>query len=295
MKRKLLMLELLHSRAETDVRQLERERKGISGEKMVRELIDEKMMLEDVTLEIDGSVIQLDFIVIAAGRVTVLEVKHHSSDYVIRENIWYFNDGQQASNPFYQLERTRGLMEKYLRQRGFRVPVWGFIVWTNIASHVYGLKQDDPFMTPGKLVRYMSENLFRADLMLRDIIDRDRMRVSPFDKIELDTKKLASGLHCLKCFSLEVKRTRKTVLCTKCQYSASTSEVVKAHIIYYCLLYDRTNFQIKDIMTFTGELINLRTLQTCISQLVETGILCRIHRTEFQLLHMEELIRRIKD
>ncbi|ULG71197.1 nuclease-related domain-containing protein [Macrococcus brunensis] len=295
MKRKHLIMELLHRRAGIDVKSLERERKGVSGEKMVRELVDEKMVLEDVTLEIDGSIIQLDFVVIAEGRVTVLEVKHHSRDYVIRENSWYFNDGQKASNPFYQLERARGLMEKYLRQRGFRVPGWGFIVWTNSESHVFGLKQDDPFMTPGKLVRYMRENPFRANLELREMIERDRILVSPFDKIELDAAGLAPGLHCLKCFSLDVKRTRKTVLCTKCQFSVCTLEAVKAHLVFYCLLYDRESFQIKDIMTFTGGLISLRTMQTCIGQMVEAEILRRIHRTEFQLLHINELIREMKD
>ena len=57
------------------------------------------------------------------------------------------------------------------------------------------------------------------------------MSASPFKKVELEVTELVTLLHYLKYYSIKAKRTKKTVLCMKNQYSVCILKAIKAQLI----------------------------------------------------------------
>ncbi|TDM04425.1 nuclease-related domain-containing protein [Macrococcus carouselicus] len=285
MNRKLMELELLNARGGTvDMKQLDKERKGDVGEKQVQKMLEGYEVIRDILLEVGGSYLQLDFLVVCRDRMVILEVKHHQHDYEIIKGQWHFMDGKSCSSPVQQLERSKSLVNKWLKKRNIFIRIEGYIVWTNPNSQIYGLQKSDQVIRPGKLGTIINQfdshykNPYLKQLFLDgQIID------SPFYSPQNSSSESIRAMHCPYCFQTSLEGKRKRMYCTRCSQVIELKEIIHYQILFYCALNQTSTFRVFHIEQFIGNRISRRTLLTYFKNLLSDQKIIQTNCWTYQL------------
>src|SRR5699024_1035902 len=135
--------------------------RGHVGEQKFRKIIkqtlhNEHLLLYDLLLETDGSLFQIDFLIISNDTIYLYEIKNYSGDYYIRDNRWYtVRSKKEIRNPLRQLERCTYLLKQLLQKHPTQFKVESFIIFINKEFMLYEAPVHSQLIFPSQILRHM--------------------------------------------------------------------------------------------------------------------------------------------
>lgn len=262
-----ITLEIMNSR---DIefeqsKKLEKLRLGDAGEQRVREIIEQFVEVDaihDILFEVDGSYFQIDHLIISGNHLIIFDAKYYSTDVYIKNGEWYC-DELLIKNPLTSLTNTVNQhLKKLLYKNGIHLKIYGYMVWCNENTYIYGLEKKLPIIQMNRLEDCLKK-LSRHGVSMYTTADIFKLRsqYNPFLKHypeKLDS--LKKGLNCPKCFSLLGERSRKKYICRSCGESYNLEDIVFKNLQYYCLVKGDNEIDIYDFYKFIDKPISVRTL-----------------------------------
>src|SRR5699024_10203750 len=94
-------------------RELLRQIKRIEGEELIKQILDQELMLNyvhDIELDINNKV-KIDFLIVDDEKIMNLEIKHYKGDYYIIDNQLKNSYGNIFQTPFQQMKRAEFELE----------------------------------------------------------------------------------------------------------------------------------------------------------------------------------------
>lgn len=285
-----ITLEIMNSR---DIefeqsKKLEKLRLGDAGEQRVREIIEQFVEIDaihDILFEVDGNYFQIDHLIISGNHLIIFDAKYYSTDVYIKNGEWYC-DELLIKNPLTSLTNTVNQhLKKLLYKNGIHLKIYGYMVWCNENTYIYGLEKKLPIIQLYRLEDCLKK-LSRHGVSMYTTADIFKLRsqYNPFLKHypeKLDS--LKKGLNCPKCFSLLGERSRKKYICRSCGESYHLEDIVFKNLQYYCLVKGDKVFDNTKFHKFIGEVINKRTLEKYFTKWKQQNSIIYIKKLKYQL------------
>ncbi|WP_394877152.1 nuclease-related domain-containing protein [Mammaliicoccus lentus] len=128
-------LKALNGRLEQNetTRELFRQIKGIEGEELIKQILDQELKLNyvhDIELDINNKV-QIDFLIVDDEKIMNLEIKHYKGDYYIIDNQLKNSYGNIFQTPFQQMKRAEFELELMKSKLDIKRTVESYLIFTN--------------------------------------------------------------------------------------------------------------------------------------------------------------------
>lgn len=215
-------------------------RKGYEGE-VYFDLLAEKAgldqkfyILNDLLLKCDGTLFQIDSLMITQHSVIVLEIKNYEYDYYYKDDNFYSRKtNNDINNPLHQLDRIQTLLRKLLRKIGLTLHVEGYVVFINPNFFLYQAPLNDSIVYHSQLNRFIGEladkpaelnNVHRklADFLLKENITDHPIRDLPTYSYD----SLRKGVMSACCHTLSVEVSGRMMVCSQCNHKESVETAV---------------------------------------------------------------------
>src|SRR5699024_12247306 len=113
-------------------RELFRQIKGIEGEELIKQILDQELKLNyvhDIELDISNKV-QIDFLIVDDEKIINLEIKHYKGDYYIIDNHLKNSYGNIFQTPFQQMKRAEYELELMKSKLDIKRTVESYLIFT---------------------------------------------------------------------------------------------------------------------------------------------------------------------
>lgn len=197
--------------------------------------LDQKFyILNDLLLKCDGTLFQIDSLMITQHSVIVLEIKNYEYDYYFKvDNFYSRKTNHDVNNPLHQLDRIQTLLRKLLRKIGLTLHVEGYVIFINPNFFLYQAPLNDSIVYHSQLNRFIGEladkpselnNVHRklADFLLKENITDHPIRDLPTYSFNL----LRKDLMCACCHTLSVGVSGKMLVCSQCNHKESLETAI---------------------------------------------------------------------
>lgn len=296
------MLEALGRRMGLDVDavgRLDVLRKGFVGEVLFAGALGEGLrsgsgcvVLYDLLLRANGSVFQLDCVVIREGEVLLLEVKNYEGDYVFRdERFYHVGSGQVVKNPLNQLERSEFLLGKVLGRLGFDCSIRARVVFVHPGFMLFQAPLGLPVIYPsqvGRFVRSLNGRGARVSgerwklarrLFAHQIVEERLDRVPGYDFAGL-----RKGMCCLDCRGFLVMRGGswdRVLVCEGCGCLEGRESAVLRSVVEFDLLFPDDAITTRVIWKWCGGVLSMRVVRKILDRFLYPVGGGRYRRFEF--------------
>lgn len=201
--------------------------KGYEGEvefdKMVAQLDSEYLILNDLLLECQGSLFQIDSLLISLDTLYLFEVKNSEGDYVVKGSIWSSITGAEIKNPLNQLERSESLLRRLLQQFHSSLTINPYVVFVNPEFYLYQAPVNKSIIFPTQLKRLMRNldknkaNVNDKHMQLARKLLSEHRTLSPYTRLpHYSFEEMKKGILCGCCRSLETIYDGLRVVCVTC-------------------------------------------------------------------------------
>ncbi|MCM2535789.1 NERD domain-containing protein [Neobacillus pocheonensis] len=201
--------------------------KGFEGEVQF-DLLTEKLqgecfILNDLLLEINNTKFQIDTLIIYQETIYLFEVKNYKGDFCYEPDSFRTIYGKEIKNPLDQLKRSKSLLRQLIQNLGYNLPIEAYVVFINPEFTLYQAPQDQPFIFPTQLNRFMKKldmtpsKLNRKHKKLADQLVSLHISESPCTGLPTyEYKQLKKGLTCKVCHSFSMSVQGKKLVCDVC-------------------------------------------------------------------------------
>ncbi|KON85995.1 nuclease [Sporosarcina globispora] len=202
--------------------------KGYEGELtfdlLAESLKEEKLIINDLLLEVSNSYFQIDTLVISQGMIHLLEIKNYQGDcYLESDKLYAVNTGREYKNPVYQLKRSATLFRQLLQTLKQNYPVEPSVIFINPEFTLYQAPMDQPIILPTQVNRFLNDlNKSPSKLneghrkLAQNLISLHQTK-NPFTALpNFQYDQLLKGMYCETCKSMLVVIKKKSLVCGKC-------------------------------------------------------------------------------
>lgn len=227
----LLVMQSLYARMELADKERFRYltlKKGYEGElnfdSLVVDLQEERLIVNDILLEVNNSYFQIDSFIISQGVIHLLDIKNFEGDYYYDSGKFYsVTTGRELKNPIDQLKRSTALFRQFLHTHKLNYLVEPFVIFINPEFTLYQAPMDEPIIFPTQLNRFLRELNDtpstlndRHKILARKIMTSHQSR-NPFNILpEYQYDQLQKGIYCSKCTSFQLSLNQSYLVCEKC-------------------------------------------------------------------------------
>ena len=223
-------------------------KKGYEGE-VVFDSFTEKLqcdclILNDLLLKTNNTVIQIDSLIIFSETIYLFEVKNYEGDYYYESDRIYNKSQSEINNPLHQLSRSESLLRQLLHNLGFNPPIAASVVFINPEFTLYQTPLNKPFIFPTQINRYFKKlntipsNLNGESKMLADKLISLHIDHYPFIQLPAyDDDQLRKGITCLECDSFSISVEGQNCVCKECGYKEMVSTAVMRSVKEFILLF----------------------------------------------------------
>ncbi|VEF47214.1 NERD domain-containing protein [Bacillus freudenreichii] len=213
--------------------------KGHEGEESFAELLvgisNGYFILHDLLLEYNGSLFQIDALLMNQKKIYLFDVKNFEGDFYIDSNIWYAVNGKEIKDPVLQLTRCESLLRQLLQDNRLNLPIEARIIFINWGFTLYQAPLNLPIILPTQLNRLLKQlNMDHSQpdsrrKKLSEKLARDHIIESPFNQLpQYDYAQLKKGIVCIRCNSLLTSLiNHRYIVCSRC----STREKVEVSVM----------------------------------------------------------------
>nr|WP_301241860.1 nuclease-related domain-containing protein [Sporosarcina highlanderae] len=192
--------------------------------------------LHDVCLMHNGIYFQMDSILIMPDCIVIFEIKNLGGILTVKANPTQIIQDNNAvrkviQSPIIELERKKIFMDRWLKERGFIIPIKGMIglAYTNelFIEGETGTEISFTHELPIKLYNRSIEKELLSKQKISKIaneIKNAHHEYNPFPltkTMKIVAEEIMPGVICPSCNHMGMKWTRKKWHCTKCSYNAT--------------------------------------------------------------------------
>ncbi|MED3651652.1 nuclease-related domain-containing protein [Heyndrickxia sporothermodurans] len=222
--------------------------KGFIGEQRVDEwlknLSEDWLILDDLLLECNGTVFQIDKVLISNQKIYIFEVKNYEGDFYIEADNWYTLSGTEIKNPLLQLQRSESLFRKLLQELGYHYQIESYIIFINPDFQLYQAPRDLPIIFPTQLNRFLnklvtiSPKIKDKHIKLAKHLVSLHIHTSPYKRtINYNFDNLKKGIICTQCHSFIAEFHKNVLICDSCGYKEKVTSAVLRSIEEYLFLF----------------------------------------------------------
>lgn len=201
--------------------------KGYEGElefdRMVALLENEYLILNDLLLECQGSLFQIDSLLISADTLYPFEIKNYEGDYVVKGSIWSSITGAEIKSPLNQLERSESLLRRLLQQYRSPLTVKPLVVFVNPEFTLYHAAVHESIILPTQLKRLIRDlstkhtKITNNQMQLAKRILAEHKTESFYTRFpSYSFEEMKKGILCGRCRSLDTIFDGLRLRCTTC-------------------------------------------------------------------------------
>ncbi|MBD8069095.1 nuclease-related domain-containing protein [Bacillus sp. PS06] len=233
------------SKAESNYQILE---KGYRGEREFDNLMvdfsENLLVLNDLLLEYNGTLFQIDSLMISSNSIYLFEVKNFEGDYLIENDTWYSPSKSEIKNPLLQLQRTESLIRRLLKELRCHIPIETYLFFVNPEFQLYQTPQNAPIVFPSQHKRFIKKNTSKQ-VTLKDSHSKLAQQLlslniieSPYSRLpEFDFDTLDKGISCTSCQSLDTFLVKTKLICKHCGCKEDYSSAVLRSVDEFKLLF----------------------------------------------------------
>lgn len=278
----LKLLKYLDSRmtlSSTDHKQLYALKKGYEGELMfekvwLKQLQGECLIINDLLLEYNGTVFQIDSLLIIPKKIYLFDVKNFEGDYYIDNNIWRKKiDGKEIKDPLLQLNRCESLFRRLLQELKYNFVIESCLIFINPQFMLYSAPLDIPAIFPAQLNYFirnlpigptklnMTHHRLAEELLSLQLDDSKYMRLPDYQY-----NQLMKGIPCHVCNGfMSASSVRNQLICYQCGRVESIDSAVMRSVEELKLLFHDRKITTRGIYEWCGEVISKKSIWRILS------------------------------
>lgn len=233
----------------TDKQYYQHQVKGYEGEVAFDSLIDSKLtqciILNDLVLKINGTIFQIDSLVVTSQKIYVYEVKNYEGEYQYKKNQFRIcHSNSEILDPAVQVQRATVLLKQIMKQMRCDMECEPYVVFINTKCMVYMPEPtkhilfrsllDQHVKSVNEQCRKLNERHydFAKALYGKHIVSR------PFtDFPDYSYESLKKGIYCQKCQKFIDKLSGRMCICPSCGHRESAYDNARRHVKEYRLLF----------------------------------------------------------
>lgn len=282
------------------LRRLER---GVEGERVYDLILAEAghgnlYIFRDLYLMIEGSVTQYDTLIVSESGIIVNEIKNFTGDYQVEGSMWTGSRGTPLpDDPLSQLRRAVGKLMNLQRTAGFNFEVSGKLIFPNESFRLFA-KDDQVWnqvVLRADLRRYFNgfynEYSGEGASELANIIER-HIVPNPYFKHRVEFDSVRHGLYCGGCGSFQLEKQQFHLLCMTCSSRESNETHLVRAMSDFKYLFGDLAMTSRRLMEFTGNAVNVRTLQRVLNKYCYVKGVYKTSNYIFKYFDFDEAMRK---
>ncbi|GAA0363249.1 hypothetical protein GCM10008932_14610 [Alkalibacterium iburiense] len=253
--------------------------KGYEGEQTFQTFLEKRhstdgLVLNNVMLEVRGSPIQIDSLVIAPDTVYLYEIKNYSGEYKMEDGILYTLSGFEVDNPINQLERTQSRLRQLFQQWRVNIKIEASIIFVHPQFVLYNANPKHPIVLHAQINKHLDKinsnglpllkwHRQLANKLIASIIEEGsyQKKTPSYTYEELDKK-----VGCVKCLSWDVRLTQRSFTCSACHYKGTIEELVLQQVEDFRLLFPDKRVTRNSIHNWCGGVMPPKKIQQILSR-----------------------------
>lgn len=250
--------------------------KGYEGEVQFDDYLEKLpcnwLILNDLRLKENGTMIQLDALVLTDDTIYLYEIKNYSGSYEYKEDALHARSDFVIVNPLTQVHRSQPFLYNLIRKLGYKMEVVPQVVFIHPDFYLYHLPRDKPFLFSNQLCRHfekLAEQHHSATVTTKQLANRlYELHVSdyrPLDLPEYEYTGLKKGVLCPVCFSFEHDNMRETRICKGCGHKESIAKAIIRSTEEFHLLFPDLKVTKNQIHDWCGKIYTEQRVQRALS------------------------------
>lgn len=167
------------------------------------------------------SYVQIDNLVLAKDFLYTFEIKNYSFDLNYMDGRWFFENGNEFSDPMVQVVKQRNMMSKLIGGFGREFRMFNVLVFINQNQTIFNLPSNNEIIVRSnlkkKLSKAMVKNHHDYGELLTDLESRRVFNLKHQGDTVVDFHKLEKGVFCVECGVRLVRLHRYKFKCSKCK------------------------------------------------------------------------------
>ncbi|MFC3900321.1 nuclease-related domain-containing protein [Aliicoccus persicus] len=248
---------------------LKRLESGYEGEctydEVYESIISHLPVFRDVYLEIEGSHVQCDALIVHDNGYLLHEIKNYNGEFHYNGNQWLLRGNEVSEDPIIQLERTRKKFIKLKYSNNVQFNIDGKVVFTHIdfSLELIDTPSTDKIILRNQLKRHLSslkdltyndQSLNRVELIKNNIV------ANPFHNEKANFSDLKKGVYCRNCSSFNIQKSKFHFQCKNCLSKYTIHTIVLQAISDHKSLFNNREFIKKEIYDILNGSISMQTI-----------------------------------
>ncbi|MEH7883706.1 nuclease-related domain-containing protein [Bacillus sp. JJ1609] len=246
--------------------------KGFEGElqfdRRIASLETENLVLNDLLLEVSGSVFQIDSLVIFQDTVYLFEVKNYEGDYYYEDEKLRTITDKEVKDPLLQLKRSESLLRQLLNTLGYNFSIKAYVIFVHPEFTLFQAPKDEPIILSTQMNRFMKKlNNIKSKISVRNTKLAEKLMSlhlpeSPMERNhEYEYGMLRKGVFCVGCGGVANVYHQPKLLCTSCGKSEHIEAAILRNVDEFRLLFPNEKITTNLIYDWCGGSISKRTIQ----------------------------------
>lgn len=243
-------------------------KKGYEGEvkfdSLVEELSDKFLILNDLLLESNNSLVQIDSLFITQNFLLPNEIKHFEGNYLYeRDNFYTYSTKKEITNPLHQLNRIETLLRQFLQKSGHPFSIKGNLVFIHPEFFLYQAPQNEKIVywpQWNSFFKYLSaqpSKLTPRHYDLAEFLVESHQKENPYAKQpSYQYEELRKGIVCKNRHSFMSSFNSRNLVCKTCGSLEKIEPAVVRSIEDYRVLFPKERITTNAIFDWCGATIS---------------------------------------
>ncbi|CAM4226812.1 nuclease-related domain-containing protein [Lacicoccus alkaliphilus] len=179
--------------------------------------------------------VQVDNVVIAKDSLYTFEIKNYNFDLHYEDAKWYFENGNDFTDPLMQLVKQRDMLVKLFRGMNHQIRMFNVLVFINKNQTIFNLPARNEIIVRSNLQKKLSKAMMYNHYDHSSLAANLESRRAGVLKYQGDTtvefRELAKGVFCISCTERLVRVNHYKFKCAKCSEEIPVLDVVKQLIM----------------------------------------------------------------
>lgn len=245
---------------------------GYEGEKRLFFLFNAHLKnnyipLYGIMLENNGTLYQIDCLIIFTNQLILIEVKNYKGEFECKEErLCSITTGKYYQNPLHQLQRCHIHLQESLSKFKLSMPLQSYVVFINQEFTLFD-KKNAAIVLPSQIQSFIKRlhqiqgTIGVKHESLANTLIGSHIEDSPYMRIpEYQYDTLKKGIYCLKCRGrMHLQGTQ--LFCQRCTYKESTDSGVLRNIIEFSFLFPETKITTSKITEWCAIDLSSRSIR----------------------------------
>ena len=164
--------------------------------------------------------VQIDNVVLAKDFLYTFEIKNYSFDLSYKDSRWYFENGNEFSDPLVQVTKQRNMMSRLLGSFSHQIRMFNVLVFINENQTIYNLPSTNEIIVRSNLRRKLSKamvnNHYDYSGLVADLESRHLTVLKHQGDTTVEFRNLDKGVFCVKCGDRLARVNRNRFKCGRC-------------------------------------------------------------------------------